>query len=78
MLFDKQVGFHLNNSTEYAILQLVNDISSSLERREYKLGIFIGLSKAFGTVHHKILISKLEHYGIKGKTLKWLKSYLSE
>ena len=76
-LCDKQFGFQLNNSTEHAILQLVNDISSSFER-EYTLGIFIDLPKAFDTVDHEILISKLEYYGIKGKTLKWLKSYLSE
>ena len=31
-LFDKQFGFLLNNSTEHAILQLVNDIYSSFER----------------------------------------------
>ena len=78
LLFDNQFGFRLNNSTEHAILQLVNDISSSFERGEYTLGIFIDLSKAFDTVDHEILISKLEYYGIKGKTLTWLKSYLSE
>ena len=34
LLFDKQFGFRLNNSTEHAILQLVNNISSSFERGE--------------------------------------------
>ena len=47
LLFDKQFGFQLNNSTEHAILQLVNDISCSSERGEYTIGIFIDLSKAF-------------------------------
>ena len=60
MLSDKQFGFQLNNSTEHAILQLVNDISSSFERGEHTLGLFIDLSKAFDTVDHKILISRLE------------------
>ena len=77
MLFDKQFEFQPNNSTKHAIFQLVNDISSSFERGEYTLGILIDLSKPFDNVDHEILISKLEHYGIKGKTLKWLKSYLS-
>ena len=76
--FDKQFGFQLNNSKEHAILQLVNNISSSFERGEHTLEIFIDLSKTFDTVDHEILISKLEYFGIKGKTLKWLKSYLRE
>ena len=70
LLFDKKFGFQLNNSTEHAILELVNDISSSFEKGEYTLGVFIDFSKAFDTVDHEILISKIEHYGIKEKTLK--------
>ena len=71
-LFDKKLGFQLNNPTEHAILQFVHDIFSSSERGEYTLGIFVDLSKAFDPVDHEILIFKLEHYGIKGETLKWL------
>ena len=78
MLFDKKFGFQLNNSTKHAILQLINDIFSSFERGEYILGIFIDLFKTFDTVDHEMLTSKLEYYGIKRKTLKCLKSYLSE
>ena len=47
LLFDKQFGFQLNDATEHAILQLVNDISGSFERGEYTSGMFIDLSKAF-------------------------------
>ena len=67
MLSDKIFGFQLNNSGEYAIFPLVNDISSSFERAEYTLGIFTNVSKAFDTVDLEILIPKLEYYGMKGK-----------
>ena len=36
------------------------------------------LSKAFDMLDHKILIDKLGYYGIRGTSLMWFESYLSQ
>ena len=77
LLYDKQFGFKKGHSTDHAVLQLVSEISDSFENNLFTLGVFIDLSKAFDTVDHEILISKLDNYGIRGTNLKWFKDYLT-
>ena len=55
----------------------MDQIKLNIGKNKMSCGTFIDLSKAFDTVDHKILLSKLEHYGIRGTTLDLLKSYLS-
>ena len=49
----------------------------NFEGNKYTLGVFIDLAKAFDTVDHKILLRKMEIYGIGGTTLKWFENYLT-
>ena len=70
LLCEKQFGFQRNYSTEHAILQLTRDITSSFEKEEFTLGVFIDFSKAFNTVDHQILIKKLQCYEIDGTALE--------
>ena len=40
--------------------------------------VYLDLIKAFDTVSHRLLISKVQSYGIQGLLLKWLDSFLSD
>jgi len=60
-----------------AIFKLTNQILSHIKNKSSVCGIFCDLTKAFDTVHHDILISKLEYYGITGRSGELIKSYLS-
>ena len=78
LLYKYQYGFRKNHSTDHALTELVDQIRFSIDKKQMTCGIFVDLSKAFDTVNHQILLSKLEHYGIRGNALSLFKSYLCD
>ena len=77
ILDQNQFGFRLGHSTHHVLITLVDTITKSLDIGDIVIGVFIDFKKAFDTVNHKILFKKLYYYGIRGNTLKWFESYLT-
>ena len=77
LFYPHQYGFREAHSTELAALEFIDRLTSILDRNETPFSIFIDLSKAFDTIDHKILLDKLQYYGVKEKAFSLLKSYLS-
>ena len=76
VISENQFGFRSNHSTLMAILGMVDKITTAMDNRQFSVGVFVDLSKAFDTLNHKMLLHKFEHYGIRGIALKWFESYL--
>ena len=76
ILIEFQFGFKKEHTTSMAILALLDQVISAMERGEYTVGIFLDFSKAFDTVNHKILLQKVDDYGVRGTSNKWVKDYL--
>jgi hypothetical protein len=78
LLYKHQYGFREDHSTELAVLEFLDRIYSHLDAGNIPISVFLDLSKAFDTIDHNILCSKLTHYGIGGTELNWFRSYLTD
>ena len=75
-LYSLQFGFRKKHSTNHALIEITESIRQALGNKKIACGVFDDLQKAFDTVNHDILVSKLEHYGIRGTANSWFSSYL--
>ena len=76
-LTDLQHGFRKARSCETQLITTVHDLASNLDKNIQTDLQILDFSKAFDTVPHRRLSSKLHFYGIRGPLLSWIESFLS-
>jgi hypothetical protein len=77
LLSKNQFGFQKGKNTEQNLIKALNIISNAINNGEYCIGIFIDLRKAFDVCSHKILLKKLQKFGVNNVALEWFRSYLA-
>ena len=77
LFYQSQYGFRAKHLCDDAINELISNIVKENEHGKATLTIFLDLSKAFDTLKHNLLLTKLEKYGIRGNALEWFRSYLT-
>ena len=78
VLNENQFGVRQNRSTIDALVELSKNVRLNwLNSKQNTISNFLELKKASDTVDHQILLEKSSSYGLRGRVLKVLKSYLS-
>ena len=72
-----QHGFRNHRSCVTQLLEVLNDFTNFIESKDCIDVIYLDFSKAFDTVPHKRLLTKLKSYGIDGNVLGWIDDFLS-
>jgi hypothetical protein len=76
LLNNCQYGFRKHRSTKLDATLLCDNIHRELDSGKFVGAVYIDLNKAFDTIGHGILLSKLESYGVMGNELTWFTDYL--
>ena len=78
LLADTQNAYREKRSVTTAVLQLYDEILKHQEQSRDSACVFLDCSAAFDTIQHRVLMGKLELYGVDEKGMRWIKDYLSD
>ena len=76
--YNYQFAFRNCHATNHALIEITEQIQNTCDKNIFTFGVCINLQKAFDTVSHEILLSKLKHYRIKATSYNWFKLILCE
>ena len=77
LISKQQHGFLSKRSTTTNLLESLNDWSVNFENGTNQTIAYIDFAKAFDSVCHSKVVTKLRHYGISGDLLEWITDFLS-
>ena len=69
-------GFRKSHGTQHSLIFMLEKWKKALDKEENMLAIFVDLSKAFDTINHDLLLTKLKAYGFSKQALSFMCSYL--
>ena len=78
LIHESQSGFRQKHSCQTALIKLIDQWMSSIDKGDLVGSLFIDFRKAFDVVDHEILMKKLALYKLSETSLTWFKSYLSQ
>jgi hypothetical protein len=76
IITNRQHAFRKNHSCETQLSYVVNDWTKSLDNKQQVDVFILDFEKAFDTVPHELLKTKLNNYGVSTKTLLWIDAFL--
>ena len=77
LLFPLQSGFRPSHSTQTLLLHCLDLWYKALDSKKFVGVVFLDITKAFDTVNHELLLSKLSNLGLSASAVSWFHSYLS-
>ena len=78
LLHKTQSGFRTQHSCETALINMIDSWLNAMDKGKIIGVVLVDFKKAFDLVDHKILLNKLDIYGIKDEALMWFNTYLTK